>query len=354
MKVLFISQGKTEADQVGYVKAFEAVADVVTVPWMGISQSQGWSALWKKVIQVNEDLSPDLIFFQRFHSDNPESPKDCIEVLRKSKNSPFIFADCGDMFQPYLGHLWVRKIPHALIELAKLSDIFFMSSIGAASRWLKKHGATRIELLPLAFSNYQFPHWRNPISLNPDFDVVMVGSLCVQKRRPISTLTHLRYRHDTANRLWKRYGKRFGLFGAGWKGHPAWQGEVDFKDQLNVYKNSKICVDARPPAVADYYASNRPFFIAGAGATMVQYYMPHIDEMFREGKDSHFVYSPRGLVNVCDTLIDRSRAELIRQGQETQQFIQQHHTTDKRVDTIISYVQHLREPSIPVRNWHFI
>ena len=146
MRVQFISQGKTEADQVGYVKAFETVADVVTVPWMGISQSQGWSALWKKIIQVNEDFAPDLIFFQRFHSDNPESPKDCIEKLRESKNSPLIFADCGDMFQPCLGRLWVRKMPRALVELAQLSDVFFMSSKGTASRWLKRHGAKRIEL----------------------------------------------------------------------------------------------------------------------------------------------------------------------------------------------------------------
>ena len=354
MKVLFISQGKSETDQVGYVKALEAVADVAVLPWIGISQSQSWAALWKKILQVNEDFAPDLVFFQRFHSDNPESPKNCVESLRKAKNSPLIFADCGDMFQPYLGHLWVRKMPKALVALAQLSDIFFMSSMGAAAHWLNAHGARRVELLPLAFSNYQFKDWADPISDNPDFDVVMVGSLCVQRRRPFSTLTHLHYRHDTVNRLWKRYGKRFGLFGAGWEGHPAWQGEVDFKDQLNVYKNSKICVDARPPAVADYYASNRPFFIAGAGATMVQYYMPGLEKMFREGIDSHFVYSPKSLTRICDKLLESDSEALSKIGVETQKFIQAHHTTDKRIDTILSYAQQLRDVKTPIRNWHFI
>lgn len=354
MKVLFIAQGRTAQDQVGYDLAFRAVADVRTIPWIGVVETCGWEGLWQEVLRQNDEFSPDLVFFQRFHSGAPESPVRCIAALRQRKNHPLIFADLGDPFQPYWGHCWYRSFPKAIVDLAREADVFFMSSLGRSANWLREHGGRRIELLPLAFSNYHFPDWTEPVCEYPDFDVVMLGGICIQRRHPISTLTHIHYRYDTAKRLLKRYGSRFGLFGGGWHGFSACQGTVGFRDQVNLFKRARICVDARPPIVDDYYCSNRPFYIAGSGSTLVQYYMPRLEELLEDGVHSHFVRRPQDLIKVCDDLLERDPVELRAIGLETQKFIQEHHTTDKRVDTILSYAEHLRDPSVPLRLWHFI
>lgn len=359
MRVLFVSQGGDEATQIGYDLAWRnAVSEgrkveVRNIPWMGVVERDGWRALWDEIVRVNDKFAPDLIFFQRFHSGEPESPRTCIAKLRQTKNHPLIFADLGDPFQPYFCRFWVRRFPQAIVELAQDADIFFMSSLGSAAEWLRKKGARRVELLPLAFSNYHFPDWAEPVSEHPDFDVVMLGGICIQRRRPISTLTHIHYRYDTAKRLLQRYGKRFGLFGGGWRDFPACQGSVGFRDQVKLFKRARICVDARPPIVDDYYCSNRPFYIAGSGSTLVQYYMPRLEELLEEGVHSHFVRHPQDLIKVCDGLLGRNPAELRAIGRETQKFIQEHHTTDKRVDTIISYAEHLKDSSVPLRLWHF-
>lgn len=366
MKVLFLSQGRRIDDQVGYHKAFQNAqsngrpVEVENIPWIGFAETHGSDALWNEILRVNKEFAPDLVFFQRFHSPLEGSPADCIRALKQSSNSPLIFGDLGDLFQPSLFRIWRRPIPHALRDVVRMSDLFFTTSMGALADYLLKMGAKRVALLPLAFSNYHFPNWATPLPNSYDYDIVMVGSVpAIRKRCPLSSL-HLRFdRKRTVDLLWKRYGKHFGLFGHGWEYHPAWRGILPFKEQIRLYKSSRVCVDAKAPYPNMYYGSNRPFYIAGSGSMLVQYHTPRFEQLL--GGASHFINNHNELIPVCDALMEREPGDLRKIGDDNMRFVQNHHTVDKRVDTILSFAEAMRvSPDIrlcdmlpQLRCWHF-
>ena len=368
MKVLFLSQGRKIDDQIGYHRAFQNAqsigrpVEIKNIPWIGYAETHGCNALWNEILRVNKEFVPDLVFFQRFHSPIKEGPEKCIKELRKASNSPLIFGDLGDLFQPCLMKSWRRPIPRALREVVRLSDVFFTTSMGGLADYLLDLGAKRVALLPLAFSNYHFQDWDAPLPADYNYDVVMVGSVpTIRKRYPLSSL-HLRFdRKKTVDLLWKRYGRRFGLFGYGWKHHPAWRGVLPYKEQMKLYKSSRICVDAKPPYPNMYYGSNRPFYIAGSGSMLVQYHTPRFEQMLKSNEHSHFINDDSELISACDAILNKDPEELRRIGGSTMRFVQGHHTVDKRVDTIVSFAEALRDaPDMPVsemlaklRCWHF-
>lgn len=342
MKILLIAQARKAEDQVGYERAWRSLADVRTIPWIGLAETRGWSALWDEILCVNREWKPELVFFQRFHSGQPESPADCVAALRLAANRPIVFGDIGDLYQPYWGHPWVRRFPRAIVDLARAADCFFVTALGRQAQWLQAHGARRIELLPLAFSNEHFPDWNAPLPNEYRHDVVMVGSICLQLSRPISTLEHIRRRMVAANALWKRFGERFALYGRGWRGHPACRGDVPYREQVRLYQSARVCVDAPPPCDEECYCSNRPFYIAGAGATLVQQYQKGLENIFRAGRDAYFVRDAKELVRMCDELLSRDPRELRRLGEDTRRYIQEHHTVACRVQRILEIAKGMR------------
>lgn len=368
MKVLFLSQGRKMDDQIGYnmaflnAQSFGRKIEVRNIPWIGYAETHGCNALWNEILRVNKEFAPDLVFFQRFHSPLKGSPVECINALKKSSNSPLIFGDLGDLFQPSFFKPWRRPIPHALHDVVQMSDLFFTTSMGTLADYLLKLGAKKVALLPLAFSNYHFPDWAASLPVDYDYDVVMVGSApTIRKRYPLASL-HLRFdRKRTVDLLWKRYGKRFGLFGYGWEHHPAWRGVLPFNEQIKLYKSSRVCIDAKPPYPNMYYGSNRPFYIAGSGSMLVQYHTPRFEQLLKSGTHSNYISNHDELVAACDTLIERDAGELRKIGEDNMQFVQNHHTVDMRVDTIISFAEAMRAaPDIQLhdllpqlRCWHF-
>lgn len=365
MRVLFLAQGRKKEDQIGYLNAWANATsygrqiELDVLPWTGYAEQHGYTSLWREILRRNEEFSPDLVFFQRFHNPKAESPRYCIEQLRRQRNQPLIFGDLGDLFQPHFFRRWTRSLPLAALDVARLSDLFFSTSMGDLSDWLIKQGARQVALLPLAFSNYHFPNWNTKSDSGIEFDITMIGSVGFQKRIPFGSIMHMRNRKRVADEMWKRYGKRFALFGQGWGNHPACRGAIPFLSQLDILSRSRIGLDSPPPYPEMYYGSNRPFYIAGAGTASVQFYTPRFDKMLREGEHVHFVRKLEDMMLVCDSILD-GRTTV--NGSETKSYIQAHHTVDKRVDTIVSCAEYMRDnPNRCIgdgverlRLWHFL
>lgn len=369
MKILYLSRGRCPDDQIGYHTAFQnAKSEGVDVecfdlPFIGFSEKHGWDGLYAEIIRITDEWRPDVVFFQFFHGIKPSSPVDCIKRLKQSGSRPLVFGSQGDLFDVKLFGNWGRRPEKPMVDLAVNADAFFSSSMGAFSDYLVAQGARNVVFLPHAFSLQHFHGVDFTAGGKKKFDVSMVCSVSLSKRYLIGSMIHKYDRYKAVESLWRRYGQRFGLYGSGWR-HPACLGAIPFRRQVDAFIGSKCAVDAPPPINEVYYASDRPFFIAGCGIPLVQYYTPRFEKILREGEHVEFVRNHDNVSDVCAKILSRSQEELDAQGVATRDLILHRHITERRVDTIISVaetIRDIRSGKMPLdaglanlRLWHFL
>ena len=366
MKILLLSQAKSISDQKSYNDAFQNAhyegqrIELLNLPFLHLVEKYGWNGFYNEVVRANREFKPDLIYFQYFHcGGRMQSPLDCVRSLRLTENRPIIFSSLGDLFQNSFLHVWRRSMPRALVDMASSSDAFFSTFMGAGAEYLVQHGARNIIFLPHAYSSIFDERDNN----NLVYDALMVGSVHISKRRFISSAVHYYNRLQIANQLWRRFGSRFGLYGKGWL-HPAYVSSVEFRKQASLYRTSKMVVDARAPYDEVYYSSDRPFYIAGAGSVLVQYYTPRFEKLFKDGIHVHFVYKPNELISICDKINLMKEEDRIANLNQMSDLIRSRHMVENRVDTILSTYKAILDCRLrlvdacaarrSIRMWHFL
>lgn len=358
MKFLFLSQGHTSDDQRSYAAALKRYKfegrplEVENIPFLGVLSEGGWNALWRTVEDRAKEFQPDVIFFQFFHGfdDRGVDPRPCLHALRGLRCKPLIFASLGD---PYATAFPFRRLPnHALMTIAREGDAFFSTSMGELGDYLVAQGVGNVVFLPHAYDEANFACGR----VDADYDIAMVGSCAVTLRPKMFpwTLRNSLRRRYVANLLWRRYGRRFGLFGNGWKGHPAWQGPIGFREQLKLFRSCQCVVDAPAPVAAEYYASDRPFYVVGAGVPLVMQYVKGFDRIFKDGESAFYFERLSDVTSACERALSLPEGVRSCNKSKTCDLIASRHTFDKRVDTIISVAEALRANDVSVvRPWHF-
>lgn len=358
MKLLFISQGVTVDDQRSYATALTRAhvggvpLEVVNIPFLAVLRTQGWKALWRQIIERAGAFLPDIVFFQFFHGfdDHGVDPTACLDELRTLKTPPLIFASLGD---PYGFNFPFRRIPNrVLMTIARRGDAFFTTSLGRLSEYLASEGVKNIVFLPHAHDDANFTDG----DLGQDFDVAMVGSCAVTLHPKMLpwTLRNSLQRKYVARRLWKRYGNRFGLFGNGWSGHPCWKGPIGFRDQLRLFRSCRCVVDAPAPVMVDYYASDRPFYIAGSGSPLVMHRIRGVERIFQDGVSAFYFDRLSEVTQACDHALSLDETTRMRNRAETMKLVKGRQTFDQRVDTILSVSEALRANDVRlIRPWHF-
>lgn len=351
MRLLFLSQGRTINDQISFHDSFKKATSngepikFYNFPIKGFCEQHDGADVYKEILRLNRDFNPDVVFFQHFHGLNIGSPIRCIEALRASANHPIIIGSAGDLFQQSLSHLWIRRWPRNTLDLAVHADAFFMTSMGSNANFLVRKGAKNVIFLPLAHIWQNFQDWNCPNPVKKIYDVVMIGSIDnrLKLRNPIGAKIHSAHRKALADALWKRYGSRFALFGNGWGNHPAALGPVPFNEQITALRQGVVSVDSIAPFPEVYYASNRPFIIAGSGTALVQYYTPRIDKLLQDGTHADFVASTDEMITACDRILNMDSRAREQRSEETVKYIFEHHTRLQRVDTIISTVEAIQQ-----------
>ena len=358
MKLLFISQGVTVDDQRSYAAALArahfggAPLEVVNIPFLGVLRTQGWEALWLQIIERAKAFMPDIVFFQFFHGfdDRGVDPTVCLDGLCALKPKPLIFASLGAL---YGFNFPFRRIPNrVLMSIARRGDAFFTTSLGDLDWYLACNGVKNIVFLPHAHDDASFTDG----DFGRDFDVAMVGSCAVTLRPNMLpwTLRNALQRKYVARLLWKRYGKRFGLFGNGWRGHPCWQGPIGFRDQVRLFRSCRCVVDAPAPVVADYYASDRPFYIAGSGSPLVMQRIRGFERIFQDGISAFYFDRLSEVTQACDRVLSLDEPTRMRNQAETTKIVNGRQTFDQRVDTILSVAEALKANDVRlIRPWHF-
>jgi hypothetical protein len=161
-------------------------------------------------------------------------------------------------------------------------------------------------------------------------------------------------RKIVADLLWKHYGDRFAVFGYGWRNHPACRGIIGFNSQVALFSKCKVAVDAPAPVRTDYYASDRPFYIAGSGTPLVMQRISGFDRIFKDGENVFYYNKLRDVVSACEHALSVDEAMRAINRDKMLKLIAERNTIDSRVDTIFSVAEALRmnDPH-KIRPWHF-
>lgn len=343
MKLLFLSQGKTISQHPGWDFAFRRLADegvltgYVNIPYH--AGEENWPAFWSQVVDLCDGESMDMVYFQYYHRRANPNPAPCIRRLRTLKHQPTIFTSAGD---PFSMDWRMPDYPRSFKECARRCDLTFSTQMGKAADKIASWGAKNIVLSPLSVCPVRFAKgWEtDPATHTFDFDIVMVGS----KNSPrINPLSHyylaFRKRKAVVNALNRSYGKRFGLFGHGWNGYVSWQGPVPFDEQQIAFRRGRLAVDGYPYSVADYYSSNRPFFMIASAIPTITYRVPRLDQILRENKHCYFFDDIGGLLTLCDRLLDSDPKDLYEQANLSARYVEERHTQYQRAKFIVETVK---------------
>ena len=371
MKVLMLSQGRKVEDQPDYDISFRNArsagrqVELLNIPFIGFVEQYGGEAFYNEVIRANNEFKPDLIFFQFFHSANPGDPTPCVQTLRQSTNNPLVFGSLGDPFDTGLLRCLGRPIPKNTLQLAACADAFFSTSMGNIADALVEHGAKNVVFLPNAFCPMHFPNWDSFEDSDIEHGVVMLCSNGkFMSRLPMRTIKNTWRRRSVVKTMAKSLGSDFSVFGRGWNTSFS-KGMVNFKEQVKVYRKSRVVVDAPAPIInTTYYSSDRAFFMLGSGTPLVHFHTPRFEKMLRADDHVYFVDSAEEAVNVCRLLLKMPVEELKDRQRKMIDFVKERHLIDHRVDTIISVCEALQlvlkaqcssdVALSQIRMWHFL
>lgn len=347
MNLLFISQGRTIEDQCSYDSAFRALQQegvlgyYVNLPLFGGAERLGWMGLWEEIVHICRDQSIDLVFFQFFHGTTIESPAACVRRIKALPQRPVIAVSGGDLFS---ANPMLRRPPRVFEELSRLADVTFLTSMGSFAEYLARRGSKRLTLLPHGFPDTRFRLGDATLrQSDPIFDVVMVNSRGNMLNLCKYTGWAAFQRKRVADTLYRRYGKRFALFGHGWGRHPALQGPVEFSRQADAFSAGRVVVDGRPPFTMTYYASDRPFYVAGVGVPLVQFHTPRFEKIFRQDEHAYYTYGCEDVCSVCDRILADAPSVVAKRVQSTVELIRSRHTLGLRAKTLVSVMREVRE-----------
>jgi spore maturation protein CgeB len=141
----------------------------------------------------------------------------------------------------------------------------------------------------------------------------------------------------------KRYGRRFGLFGNGWNGNPAWRGPIPYTEQHEAYSRSAVALGGMPYSYHDYYTSDRPFIAVASGVPLVDHWVPGVDRILENGRDWWLAQDQQGMFRLCDKLLEMQNSDRVSRGQEARQRVLAHHTQYHRCAEMIEIVKSLRD-----------
>lgn len=328
MRLLFFAQGRAVEDQIGFDDAFKTIhaeggiTAYRAFPWLGYALEHGWDAFFTKAQECAQEFQPDVIYFQFFHDHTCPNVADFFETLRRTASRPVLAVSAGDAFS--WADWFGRRYPVGFLSAARAADVTFVTAMGKCADYLVQKGIKNIVLLPLGACQVRFkPKTIDGTQYKPDFDVVFIGGGGNWYRsHPWSFLFYYGLKRDLMVRLLrKRYGKKFGLFGNGWKGISSWQGPVPYARQLDVCRNSQVVFGGCPGIYQNYYASDRPFIQGLSGVPLVDWTVPRADRFLRNQEHWYLIDDGKSMIRQIDRLLETDVAERLQRGAAAANYI---------------------------------
>jgi hypothetical protein len=350
MRLLVLYQARDAAtDQPGYYEGFERlIAEGVlsahaAIPFYGVAEEKGWDGLWAEAERTARSMQADAVFLQFFQAAMPD-PTEGIQRLKRLPSRPTLFTSLGD---PY--GRWTRRVPKSFRVASALADVSFLTGMGYIARQLRRSGSRNLILMPNGCCQVRFSSRPCRQAAAPEFDVAFVGSR-IRSRNPLSHFYWVgRKREEFVRAFTERYGRRFGLFGNGWNGNPAWQGRIPYAKQHEAYRRSAVVLGGMPNAYHDYYTSDRVFIAVASAVPFVDYWVSGVDRILQPGRDWWLARSLKEMIGLCDQLLEMPSGERVTLGEGARKQVLTHHTQYHRCKEMVEIVRSIRDARLSGR-----
>ena len=304
MNVLIAYQGETAADHPGVYEAFECALQqgVVTrhasLFWRKNRTDQEWQQFWEDLCQRVSSEQIDWVLFHHFH-DRSIPVGDAIIRLRNKHPHLRIATSLGDPFCRF-----VHRVPCSFVQVARQSDIVFLTGFGYLSEQLARAGVRNMVLMPLGYCQDRFGKSEPNRSTKQRDGIVFIGN-----RRLGCNPTHELFwnglkRIRLVEKMDQRYGSRFHLYGAGWEHLRSSRGALPFNQQGTTYASAEVVFGGFPGVTYEYYTSNRHFIAMSEGAVMVDFGVKGVERLLRHQAHWLLFQSTKSLINQIDAILD--------------------------------------------------
>jgi len=341
MKLLSLLQGHRVEDQIGFHESGIRLMregwleDYQAIPFLAADRLPPENPTYELILESARKIVPDFIFFQHFHFYKIPDPTRLIAQLRRVVPQAVIFVSSGDSFGR-----WTRRLPESLVQASRAADLTFLSGMGYVADILAKKGGRNISLMPHGFCPVRFPE---KTSLFPkpaaDWEVVCVASN-YRVRNPFSYLYQRKLaRIREVQKLWRRYGKRFALFGKGWEGFPGWRGPLPYENQGETFRSSKVVVGGHPGGGMDYYLSDREFIAMASGTPFVEYWTPRINTIFQDENHWYLYRDEAEMIQKIDRILENSAGTFNSMAKSTEAYVRAKHSNYHRLKEMLRIAQ---------------
>ncbi len=348
MRLFVLYQGETLESQPGYhdgfqrLKAEGVLSDYQAIPYSGFARIHGWPALWNEAERLVRAAGSDTVFLQFFEPQGhiPDLAMG-IARLRACPACLTIFTSTGDGYT-----MWLKPIPDSFRIASRLADLNFMTQIGRPAQELARLGTKNIVLMPNGACQKRFSAPLDQNTYLPEFDVVFVGN-SKRSRMGFSSSSLIGFWRDRlVNKLSKRFGRRFGLFGKRWEGNRSWQGPVPYNQQHEAMRRSRVLIGGHPGILNDYYTSDRTFIALASGIPLVDYWVPGIECFFGNGAEWWLGRTFDQMIAQVETLLEKPQKELLQIGNAVRREVLEHHTQYHRCKLMVEIACRYRETKL--------
>jgi hypothetical protein len=341
-RLLYIPNEEVLGQQAAPRRAFEqmladgALEDygAVALPWQASASASGSiDGALAEVERRAREVQPTIVLWQ--HIGRFPIPVGVHRRLASLEPVPVI------AFQDLDPWGWVRhRLPRPSRQLARRADVVCLCGLGSFARVFRAAGARRVHYTAHGYDPERFdvPSDGDP---EPDLDVVMIGNR-ITSRLPGMRIAGNRQREALATRLHARYGERFGCFGNGWAGFAFDRGPIDYDDQVQVARRSRVTVGWDHFPRTPYYFSDRLPIALMAGVPHVTNWAPGYERQFA-GCDA--LTWGRTVADVADAVARRlDQPDRLRRidGRQGVAFARRHFNQHDQFRGLVAYLDDLR------------
>lgn len=236
---------------------------------------------------------------------------------------------------------FVKRLPTELVKLSGKCDVtFLVCSGGWMFEQFQKHNSGKSIYLPHVCDEIHFGN-RKPNGCLKKYDIVMLGNLHIN-RVPFNSMPGVKERVRVATALYKKFGKRFAVFGTGWENYPFSAGVVPFFEQEDVLLSSNLSVGVDHFLSYDQYFSDRLPISLLSGVPHLSWQTPKLDLLFKENEHIFYFKSVEECVLKSEAILSGQLENTAQVVSQAIDLVRSDYTEMVRMKKLIKYLNDTR------------
>ena len=317
VSLLFLPNERTEGDQIGPREAFSELARegelsrYDTFSYLIEAQRHGAPAGLEILRDLVARTRPDVLLWQHVSTFPVTAP--FLVALRAASPGTHLVYHEGDVYGR-----WAKRLPSPVRVLMAAADTVALVGAGEFAALARSVGARRVVYSPSSADTVRFGRPWTPTSTR-EFDVVMIGNRATS-RLPWGRLPGAASREALVRALGRRYGRRFGVFGRGWKEFAGNQGPVAYDAQEPAQRRAWVTVNWNHFHTVEGFFSDRLPISLLSGVPHVTNYQPGYEVVFGTDAPLRWARTVDELLTQLEALLNLGPEATIALGRRAQAF----------------------------------